>query len=117
MKAQRLIHATRCQEQVAEHADKPSGLGKCMTSKKAIDTHGSGARTRLRHHPLVPNQYRSGRLWVRGKRGYGLAVGRKGKAYSGISAQALLGKMSYWDDMQPKREKDKLKSLAACHRG
>ena len=25
---------------------------------------------------LIPNQYRIGRAWVRGKRGYGLAMGR-----------------------------------------
>jgi len=28
-----------------------------------------------------------------------------------------LGKMSYWDDMPPKRSKDKLEPLGACHEG
>ena len=86
MKAQRLVHTTRGQERVAERADKPLGHGKHMNNKQAMDTHGSGARTRLRHHPLISNQYKSGGLRVRGKRGYGLEVGRKGKAYSGVPA-------------------------------
>ena len=69
MKAQRLIHDTRGQERVAKCADEPSSHGKCMNSRQAMDTHGSGARTMLRHHPLVPSQYRSGGPWVRGKKG------------------------------------------------
>ena len=47
-----------------------------MSSKQAMDSHGSGARTRLRHHPFVPRQYRHDRPWIRGKKGYGLAMGR-----------------------------------------
>ena len=50
-----------------------------------MDTHGSGARTRLRHHSLVPSQYKSGGPWVRGKRGYGLAVGRRRRLILGFS--------------------------------
>ena len=84
MKAQRLIHATKGQERVAKHAGKPSGYGKHMNSRQAMDTHGSGACTMLRHHPLVPSQYRSGGLWVRCKRGYGLVVGRRGKPILGF---------------------------------
>ena len=117
MKAWKLIHATKGQERVAERANKPSGHGKRMYNKQAMDTHGSGARIRLRHHLLVPNQYRSGGPWVRGKKRYGLAVGRKGKAYYGVLALALLGEMSCWDDIPPKREKDELKSLGTCYRG
>ena len=49
-----------------------------------MDTHGSGARIRLRHHPLVSSQYRSGGPWVRGKRWYGLAIGRRGKPILGF---------------------------------
>ena len=30
-------------------------------------------------------------------------------------AQTLLGEMSYWDDIPPKRGKDELESLCACH--
>ena len=63
-----------------QRPDKPLGHGKCMNNRQALDSHGSGARTRLRHHPLVPSQYRSGGPWVKGKKGYGLAVGRKGKS-------------------------------------
>ena len=40
----------------------------------------------------------------------------KGKAYSEVPAQALLEEMSYWDDISPKRGKDELESLDACHR-
>ena len=39
-----------------------------------------------------------------------------GEAYSGVPAQALLGEMSCWDDISPKRGKDELESLGACHR-
>ena len=62
MKAQRLIHATRGQGRVVECADEPSGHGKCMNNRLAMDAHGSGggARTRLKHHPLVPSQYKNG---------------------------------------------------------
>ena len=45
MKVQRLIHATRGQERVAERVDKPSSHGKCMSSRQAMDTHGNGACT------------------------------------------------------------------------
>ena len=55
MKAQRLIHAIRGQEQIAERANKPSAHGKCMNIRQAMDTQGSGARIRLKHHPLVPS--------------------------------------------------------------
>ena len=47
-------------------------------------------------------------------RRYGLVVG-KGKAYSGVPTQALLGEMSYWDDISPKRSNDELEPLDACH--
>ena len=62
-----------------QRPDKPPGHGKHMNSRQAIDTHRSGVHTRLKHHPLVPSQYRSGGPWVRGKREYGLAVGRREK--------------------------------------
>ena len=39
----------------------------------------------------------------------------KGGAYSGIPAQTLLEEISCWDDIPPKREKDKLEPLGACH--
>ena len=92
MKAQRLIHATKGQERVAKHANKLSGHGKLMTSRQIMDTHGSRARTRLKHNPLVPSQYRSGGLWVRCKRGYGLVVGRRGKPILGFPLKLFWGK-------------------------
>ena len=49
-------------------------------------------------------------------RRYGLAVGR-GKTYSEVPTLALLGEMSCWDDIPPKRSKDELKPLGACHEG
>ena len=41
----------------------------------------------------------------------------EGKTYFGVSAQALLGEMSCWDDIPPKSSKDELKPLGACHEG
>ena len=42
---------------------------------------------------------------------------RKGKTYYEVPAQALLGEMSCWDDIPPKRNKDELEPLNACHKG
>ena len=64
---------------------------------------------------LYPANIESGESWVKGKRGYGLAVGRGKKTYSGVLAQVLLGEMSCWDDMPPKRSNDELELLGACH--
>ena len=69
MKAQKPIHTIRGQKWVAECIDRPLGHGKHIGSRQALDIHESGARTRLRHHQPVPNQYRSGGPWVRDKRG------------------------------------------------
>ena len=66
---------------------------------------------------LYPANIGSGRPWVRGKRGHGMAVGRGEKTYYGVLTQALLGEMSYWDDMPPKRSKDELEPPGACHEG
>ena len=82
---------------------------------KLLTYKGSGACVGPRHHQPIPSQYRSGGSWVRGKKGYDLAVG-EGKAYFGIPAQILLGVMSYWDDIQSKRRKDELEPLGACHK-
>ena len=41
----------------------------------------------------------------------------KEKTYSGVLAQVLLGKMSCYDDMPPKKSKDELEPLGACHEG
>ena len=43
--------------------------------------------------------------------------GEREKTYYGVLALALLGEISYWDDMPPKRSKDELKLLGACHEG
>ena len=92
MNAQRPIHAIRGQERVAECADKLLGHGKRMNSRQPMDTHGSGARIRLKHHQLVPSQYGSAGPWVKGKRGYGLAVGRREEPILGFSLKLFWGK-------------------------
>ena len=67
---------------------------------------------------LYPANVGSGGSWVRGKKGHSLAVGRgKKKTYSGVLAQALLGEMSCWDDIPPKKSKDEWEPLGACHEG
>ena len=68
-----------------QRLDKPLGHGKRMNNRQALDSHGSGARIRLRHHSFVPSQYRSSGPWVRGKRRYDLAMGRRGKSILGFS--------------------------------
>ena len=39
------------------------------------------------------------------------------KTYSGVLAQTLLGEMSCWNDILPKRSKDELEPLGACQKG
>jgi len=63
-----------------------------MNSRQAMDTHERGARTRLRHHQLVPSQYKNGGLWVKGKRGYGSAVRRRGEPILGFPLKLFWGK-------------------------
>ena len=41
----------------------------------------------------------------------------RGKTYFGVPTQALLGEISYWDDILPKRSNDELEPLDACHEG
>ena len=57
-----------------------------------MDTHGSGTLTRLKHHPLIPSQCKSSGPWIRGKRGYDLAVGRRGKPILGFPLKLFWGK-------------------------
>ena len=87
-----------------------------MNNRQAMDSQESGERIRLKHHQLVFSQYKGGGSWVRGKRGYGLVVGRRGKLILGFPLKFFLGEMSCWDDRPPKRGKDELESLGACHR-
>ena len=76
-----------------------------MNNRQAIDTHGSGARIRLRHHQFVTSQYRSGGPWVRGKRGYGLAVGRRGELILGFPLKLFQGKCPTGMTCHPKEGK------------
>ena len=39
----------------------------------------------------------------------------EGKTYYRVPTQILLQVMSYWDDLPPKRSKDELEPLGACH--
>ena len=39
----------------------------------------------------------------------------EGKTYSGVPTQVLLGEMSCWNDILPKRSKDDLEPLGAFH--
>ena len=64
--------------------DKLIDNDKCMNDRQTMDSHGSRACIRLRHHSLVPSQYKRGEPWARGKRGYGLVVGKRGKSILGF---------------------------------
>ena len=104
------------QQKHAARLDKLTGNGKRMNGRQTMDSYGSGACTRLKHHSLVPSQYKHGEPWARGKRGYSLVVGKRGEVYFGIPAKDLLGEMFCWDDIPPKRGRDELESLGACCR-
>ena len=69
----------------------------------------------LRHHPLVPSQYKRDGPWAGGKRGYSLAVWRWGSLLWD-SLLSSFEEMSCWNEIPPKKGKDELESLGACHR-
>ena len=75
-----------------EHAQGP-GTTNLYPANTGVVGHGS--------------EVREGMVWRWGE----------GKAYSRVLAQILLGEMSCWDDMPPKRGKDELEPLGACHEG
>ena len=75
-----------------EHAQGP-GATNLYLANTGVVGHGS--------------EVREGMVWRWGE----------GKAYSRVLAQILLGEMSCWDDMPPKRGKDELEPLGACHEG
>ena len=54
--------------------------------------------------------------WVKGKRAW-FGGGKRGKTYFEVPARALLGEVSCWDDIPPKRSKAELEPLGACHEG
>ena len=78
----------------AARLEKPTGNGKFMNTRQAMNSYGSGACTRFKHHPLVPSQYRGDGPWVRSKKGYGLAVGRREKSILGFLLRLFWGKCS-----------------------
>ena len=41
----------------------------------------------------------------------------EGKTYYGVLTYDILGEMSNWDDIPPKRSKDELEPLGAYHEG
>ena len=51
--------------------------------------------------------------WVRGKRAW-FSGREKGKTYFEVAARALLGEVSCWDNISPKRSKTELEPLGAC---
>ena len=94
----------------------PPDHGKRMSNEQGLDVHESGARARPRHYQPVPSQYRSGGSWVRGKRRYGLAMERRESLFWGSLSDSFR-EISCWDDIPPKRRKDELEPLGACHEG
>ena len=56
------------------------------------------------------------RSWVKGKKAW-LGGGEKGKTYSKVPTQDLLGEVSCWDDIPPKKSKAELEPLGVCHEG
>ena len=94
-------------KQVAEHVarlDKPVGNDKHVNTRQAMDSYRSGAHTRLKLHPLVPSQYKGGGPWVRGKRGYGLAVRRREKPILGFSLKFFWRKSPAGMTYHPKKK-------------
>ena len=89
----------------SKRPDKPLNNGKRMNNRQVMDSHESRACTRLRHHPLVPSQCKCGGPWVKGKRGYGLAVERRGKSIQGFPFKLFWGKCLAGVTYHPKEGK------------
>ena len=96
---------------VAREANKPLiKQGLALKRSKPIIKQGPDttslylANTRVVGHG---SEVRGGMVWRWGE----------GKVYSGVPAQILLGVMSCWDDLPPKRNKDELEPLGAYHEG
>ena len=111
----KMVHAIRGQGQTAEYTDKPLDHSKRMSSRQASwhtleveNAQGPGttnlylANTRVVSYKL---EVRKGMVWWWGEE----------KAYSRIPTHILLRVMSCWDDIPPKRRKDKLKPLGTHH--
>ena len=62
-----------------------------MSNGQVLDVHGSRARARPKYLQPVPSQYKSGGSWARGKRGYGLAVGRMESLFWGSHSDSFGG--------------------------
>ena len=119
MKTQELIHTTRVKQtpKCATKSNKLISNGTRMNTKKAMDSYGSGARIQGSSttylYPANTNEVghgseiRTGVVWRWGE----------GWAYFGVLAKALLGEMSYWDNISPKIGKYELESLNACYWG
>ena len=71
------------------------------------------AQTSLACTQLIQDTVRS---YVRGKRAW-FGSGERGKTYFEVPTRALLGQVSCWDDIPPKRSKTELEPLGACHEG
>ena len=56
------------------------------------------------------------RSWVRDKMAW-FGDREREKTYFEVPTRALLGEVSRWDDIPPKRSKVKLEPLGACHEG
>ena len=81
---------------MAKCTNEPPNHAKHMSSEQALDVHRTRAHVRPRHHYPVPSQFRSGGSWVRGKRGYGLAVEKRESLFWGsysdsFGSNVLLG--------------------------
>ena len=76
MRGQKMVHAIRSQGWAARCANKSLDHGGRVSSRQISDIHRSEARARLRHHQLVPNQYRRWLGHGSEVRGHGLTVGR-----------------------------------------
>ena len=79
-------------------------MANAWASDKFLTYIGSGAHERLKHYLLVPSQYRSGGSWIRGKIGYGLAVGRRESLFWDSCSIFLGGDVLLWWHTTLKKE-------------
>ena len=102
-KIRKTVHTIRGQGWVAKCTNEPLDHGKRMAVDKLLTYTGSGARARPKHYQLIPSQYRSGGLWIKRKRGYGLAVGKREKSILGFRSDSFEGDVLLgWHTIQKK---------------
>ena len=109
----------------SHHGDKHEPRTRCRMRQGKNGRNGMGVKEdkhrrqwnlhELKHHLLVPSQYRRGEPSAKGFRGYGLVVGRKRGLFWGSWRGFFWGKCLVGMAFRSKETRKWLRPLDACH--